>query len=155
MRRTSLYLLSGLVGLVGLVVLLLAGPFFFGQSAKAMVPTGQEDPNRLFKQAPERGTTTAPLGCATWHQILIVYADDRNPTMLRDMIVAEPGVVTVDTFDASLSTPTLELLLQYQEVVVFSEHSWFDATAMGNVLADYQDADGVTVVMGKAFFSGG
>jgi hypothetical protein len=60
-------------------------------------------------------------------------------------------VVSVDLFDASAGTPTLGQLEQYQEVVAFSNNAWSDATAMGNVLADYQDAGGVVVVTTFAF----
>src|SRR5262249_48368882 len=54
-------------------------------------------------------------------------------------------------FDASTSTPTLAQLQAYTEVVAFSNNAWFDATGMGNVLADYQDAGGVVVVTTFAF----
>ena len=52
----------------------------------------------------------------------------------------------MDLFDAFSGTPTLGQLQQYNIVYAFSNNGWFDATAMGNVLADYEDAGGVVVV---------
>ena len=79
--------------------------------------------------------------------MLIAYADIAGqPNELRGQILAEPGVTAVDLFDAFSGTPTLGQLQQYNIVYAFSNNGWFDATAMGNVLADYEDAGGVVVV---------
>ena len=66
--------------------------------------------------------------------------------MLRDSLLAEPGVTAVDLFDAFSGTPPLEQLLEYKIVFAFSNNRWANATAMGDVLADYEDAGGVAVV---------
>ena len=55
-------------------------------------------------------------------------------------ILAESGVTQVDLFDAGAATPTLQQLQQYDIVFTFSNNIWNDAVAMGNVLADYEDA---------------
>ena len=66
--------------------------------------------------------------------------------MLQSQIVAEPGVSQVDLFDAGNNTPTLSQLQQYDVVFCFAGGWWSDAVAMGNALADYEDAGGVVVV---------
>ena len=60
-------------------------------------------------------------------------------------IAAEPGVTTVDYFDAEFATPTLGQLQPYNIVVAFSDSTYSDPTGMGDVLADYADAGGIVV----------
>jgi hypothetical protein len=93
------------------------------------------------------GTPSATPTCMpSSFNVLIVFSDlGTQPVTLHDQIVAEPGVVGVDYFDAQFSTPTLAQLTPYNIVVAFSNSSYGDATAMGNVLADYADAGGVVV----------
>jgi len=80
-------------------------------------------------------------------RVLIAYADSTaEPTMIRNQILAEPRVTVVDLFDADFGTPTLGELVNYNIVFAFSNTAWNDAVAMGNVLADCQDAGGVVVV---------
>jgi hypothetical protein len=94
---------------------------------------------------PTATPTATPGGCQ--FQVLIVYSDIGGlPTMIQNEILAEPDVTTVDLFDAFSGTPTLAQLQQYNIVYAFSNNGWFDAVAMGDVLADYQDAGGVVVV---------
>ena len=84
--------------------------------------------------------------------MLIAYADIAGPPSdIQGQILAEPGVTAVDLFDAFSGTPTLGQLQQYNIVYAFSNNGWADATAMGNVLADYEDAGGVVVVSTFAF----
>ena len=49
-------------------------------------------------------------------------------------------------FDAANGTPTLAQLQAYNEVFAFSNNGWNNATGMGDVLADYEDAGGIVVV---------
>ena len=51
----------------------------------------------------------------------------------------------VSTFDTAALTPTLAELLAFDAVLVYSNHPHADATALGNVLADYADAGGGVV----------
>ncbi|TML11737.1 MAG: hypothetical protein E6G31_11125, partial [Actinobacteria bacterium] len=54
-------------------------------------------------------------------KILIAYSDTGGqPTMLRNALLAEPGVTAVDLFDAFNGTPTLNQLRQYKIVLAFS-----------------------------------
>jgi hypothetical protein len=79
---------------------------------------------------------------------LLIYADGAanalhvatiidNSTVLQDPIVR---------FDGALNTPDLFFLQNYESVLVWTNNDFDDATAMGNVLADYVDAGGGVVV---------
>src|SRR4029453_17051385 len=74
------------------------------------------------------------------------------PTTLQNQILAESGVTQADLFDAASGTPTLQLLQQYNIVVPFSNSAYNDATAMGDVLADYADAGGIVVGLNFNWF---
>jgi N-acetylneuraminic acid mutarotase len=93
-------------------------------------------------------TPTASPSCTPGaFRVLIAYADIAGqPNELRGQILAEPGVTAVDLFDAFSGTPTLAQLQQYNIVFAFSNNGWADPVAMGDVLADYEDAGGVVVV---------
>src|SRR5262245_11465794 len=59
----------------------------------------------------------AITGCVP-HNVLIVYSDvGVPPAALQAQIAAEPGVVSVDLFDAEIATPTLDDLDGYRTVV--------------------------------------
>ncbi len=59
---------------------------------------------------------------------------------------------SIDTFDVSGSTlPTLDDLMAYSSVMVFSDSSFGDASGLGDLLADYVDAGGGAVVTTFAF----
>jgi hypothetical protein len=89
----------------------------------------------------------SPGGGGCTFRVLIVYSDVAGtPNELMGQILAEPDVTAVDLFDAFSGTPTLALLQQYDIVYAFSNNVWFDAVAMGDVLADYEDGGGVVVV---------
>jgi len=82
-------------------------------------------------------------------RILIAYSDyglDFKPDALVRQIGLEQGVTQVDFFAALNDTPLLCLLKRYDIVFAFSDTPWNDPVAMGNVLADYEDAGGIVVV---------
>ena len=96
--------------------------------------------------SPSPTPTASPTCTPSSFNVLIVFSDlGVPPVMLHDQIAAESGVVAVDYFDAQFNTPTLAQLTPYNIVVAFSNSSYADATAMGNVLADYADTGGVVV----------
>lgn len=69
--------------------------------------------------------------------MLIIYADDTGlPAQLQQQIQAESGVTLVDLFDASLGTPTIAQLLQYNIVVPFGYTEFADTDTLGNNLSD-------------------
>jgi hypothetical protein len=79
-------------------------------------------------------------------RILIPYdCAGTPPATLQSQVLAQPGIAGVDVFDANAATPTVDQLRGYDVVVPVSDCSWNDAVAMGNNLADYQDAGGVVV----------
>ncbi|MEO5721921.1 MAG: hypothetical protein ABIR71_10680 [Chthoniobacterales bacterium] len=83
--------------------------------------------------------------CDTY-RVLIVYSESSvAPATLRNQILAEPGVAAVDLFVARTATPTLAQLSSYDVVVAFSNTTYDDAAAMGDVLADYADTGGLVV----------
>src|SRR5438093_5646584 len=95
--------------------------------------------------------TGSPTGCQ--FRVLIAYSDIGGPpTTLQNQILAEPGVIAVDLFDAFSGTPTLGQLTPYNIVVAFSNNTYADAVGMGNVLADYADTGGVVVGLNFDWF---
>ena len=69
----------------------------------------------------------------------------------RDKLVGTGAFDAVDIISVadagdSVGTPTLEQLLEYDAVMTWTNFSYDDSTAMGNVLADYVDAGGGVVV---------
>ena len=94
-------------------------------------------------------TPTPTPGPCQFH-VLIVYADPKPPTQLQSEIQAEPNVVAVDLFDASVGIPTLGQLQQYEIVVPFGDTAFFDSRTLGNNLADYVDGGGIVVQYGFA-----
>ena len=97
--------------------------------------------------------TASPTCTPGSFRVLIAYADKGGPpTTLQSQIMAEPGVIAVDLFDAFSGTPTLGQLQQYNIVVAFSNNPYADAVAMGNVLADYADTGGVVVGLNFDWF---
>ena len=96
---------------------------------------------------PTATATATPGPCQ--FQVLIVYADSEGlPTQLQSEILAEPGVTACDLFDATVGTPTLGQLQQYNIVVPFSNSPFLDADTLGNNLADYVDGGGIVVQHG-------
>src|SRR6266542_2218515 len=99
---------------------------------------------------PTASPTCTPGGS---FQVLIVNSDvGVQPVMLHNQIAAEPGVTAVDYFDAEFATPTLAQLQPYNIVVSFSNSTYADPVAMGDVLADYADAGGIVVAFNFDWF---
>src|SRR6266513_1818466 len=118
-----------------------------GGGTPTPTPTGSPTPTPTATPTP----TPTPGPCT--FRVLIAYSDIGGPpTTLQNQILAEPGVIGVDLFDAFSSTPTLQQLQQYNIVVPFSNNAYFDPTAMGNVLADYADTGGVVVGLNFDWF---
>jgi hypothetical protein len=99
---------------------------------------------------------TASAAFASVGDILIIYADTAGgPTQLQTALLAQPGVTSVVLFDGNAGTPTLAQLTPYETVVPFSNDVFSNATALGDVLADYVDAGGVVVQFGFAHYGPG
>ena len=52
----------------------------------------------------------------------------------------------VDIFDASIVTPTLNQLLEYDSIMVYSDGYFLDGEALGDIVADYSDTGRGVVV---------
>ena len=79
-------------------------------------------------------------------QVLIVYSDSGGqPSPLQSQILAEPGVASVDLFQATTRTPTLAQFQLYDIVVPFSNNPFADPDTLGNNLADYVAGGGIVV----------
>ncbi|MBL0057141.1 MAG: beta-propeller fold lactonase family protein [Chitinophagaceae bacterium] len=88
-------------------------------------------------------------------RILILTAEFVNPVNLRNQLLAMPGVTNVDLYDATVGTPTLSQLQQYNVVVAFSNTNWNNNVAIGDVLADYMDAGGTVAAFNFNWMGGG
>ena len=124
-------------------------PSYFHLDDVRVTPSGGGSPT----PTPTTRTPTptgSPTGCQ--FQVLIAYADIAGPPSdIQSQILAEPGVTGVDLFDAFSGHAHARQLQQYNIVYAFSNNGWYDAAAMGNVLADYEDGGGVVVVSTFAF----
>src|SRR5206468_2538263 len=112
-------------------------------------PTATHTPTGTPTATPTGSPTCTPSS----FRVLIAYSDIGGPpSTLQSQILAEPGVTAVDLFDAFSGTPTLAQLTPYNIVVAFSNNAYNDATAMGNVLADYADTGGIVVGLNFDWF---
>jgi len=71
-----------------------------------------------------------------------------------ELMLYRPGRLpasSVTMLDVSSSTPDLARLQMYESVMVFTDSSYFDPEALGDVLYDYVEGGGGVVVMGKTF----
>lgn len=95
--------------------------------------------------SPTPGPACNPSGN---YRVLIVYAEGvaGSPSMLRAELLAQPGIQSVDLFDAGLSTPSLALLVQYDIVLTYSNFPYTDYAALGDLLSFYQDNGGIVIV---------
>ena len=91
-----------------------------------------------------------PGGVCQFHVLIVGRRNPKPPTQLQSEIEAEPNVVAVDVFDASVGIPTLGQLQQYEIVVAFGDTQFVDADTLGNSLADYVDGGGIVVQHGFA-----
>ena len=89
-----------------------------------------------------------------------IYGAPSSPawnTDVQNKIQATGLFTQVDAFLVTFGqpVPTLQQLLQYDAVFVYSDTGFGDGTALGNVLADYMDAGGGVVMATFAFWSSG
>jgi hypothetical protein len=67
-------------------------------------------------------------------------------TDVQTYLAAFSDLVVIDIVDVRLSTPSLPTLLNYDAVLVWSDSPYFNAAALGDVLADYVDLGGGVVL---------
>jgi hypothetical protein len=85
--------------------------------------------------------------------VLYAPSDADNPGY-RAAIAGFTGGV-VDYFNANAATPALAFLLNYDVVYTWTNGTYFDRVAMGNVLADYVDAGGKVLLAGFCTYTSG
>jgi hypothetical protein len=97
--------------------------------------------------------TVNGLPCACFGgRVLIPYGDTvAPPTQLQTALQAEPGIVSVDLFNANTGTPTLAQLHQYDLVAPLAFSSFMNPATLGNNLADYVDGGGIVVQLGLTY----
>lgn len=96
----------------------------------------------------------APTSSTGAEHILLVYADSIWTGALRTQLLAQPGVLTVDTFDAVAGTPTLAQLQLYDIVYAYSNSPYAAGATLGDRLADYEDGGGVVIAGFGSFYGG-
>ena len=85
-------------------------------------------------------------------RVLIPYGDTgAAPTQLQTALQAQPGIVSVDLFNANTGTPTLGQLHQYDLVAPLAFGAFMNPATLGNNLADYVDGGGVVVQLGLTY----
>jgi len=86
--------------------------------------------------------------CGEWVPVGMLYAPtEEDSPEFRAAVSAHTGS-PCDYYDPRLATPTLEFLQDYACVMTWGNYAYFDAVAMGDVLADYVDAGG-KVILGQ------
>ncbi len=92
--------------------------------------------------------SAVPAVRADLPSVLIVAADSDPPTA---ELMATGRFSTVNYFDARSATPSLPTLSSYDAVLAYTNSSPYDATALGDVLADYVDSGGRVNVLTYSF----
>jgi hypothetical protein len=118
-------------------------------------PTGNQYQITMFNTFPDASHADDTLYRTTEAvdqiQVLIAYADGQPDSLivgLRDL------GDSVATLYASSATPTLDELRPYDGVVTFSNSTYQNPVAMGDVLADFADLGRAVVIGTFAFTSG-
>jgi hypothetical protein len=86
---------------------------------------------------------------------VLMLSTGGDPANLRTGLTAYSEINTADYLDADQVVPTLADLAAYDVVVTMSNDIWPDATATGDVLADYVDAGGRVIQSWESFATGG
>jgi len=126
-------------------IVLLAGNYGSGKLIFNTHNFGVFSPDRGSNQYLSRLLDWTGSGAKT--SVLIVAADYIDSiNNVAAMLQGNPDLELVDIFDAQLGTPSLAELQQYDVVLTWSDYTYYDAVALGNVLADYVDRDGKVIV---------
>lgn len=73
---------------------------------------------------------------------------------LRDQILGQSGVATVQLLDGAVATASVPQLSSYDVVVAMGDCSWLAPVATGDNLAEFQDGGGVIVAAGADWRAG-
>ena len=75
----------------------------------------------------------------------ILYGPSEGDDAYFRSLIADLTGGVVDYFDARYATPSLDLLMEYDCVLVWANYAFYDNVGYGDVLADYVDAGGRVV----------
>ncbi len=92
-------------------------------------------------------------GSAHATQYLMAQSESDNAAF-RTSLSALLGGATVDYFDTRSATPTLAQLQAYNGVFTWTNYSYADEVAFGNILADYVDTNGRVVLGAFTTYAG-
>ncbi len=88
-------------------------------------------------------------------EVVILCADYTNDWYeARDMLLEDPNVLGVDFIDVRESTPELTDLMPYNVALVWSNYTFANTNALGDVLADFADLGGGVVTCEFAHYGG-
>lgn len=116
------------------------------------IPTAT--PTATVSPSTTPGATPTPAPGQCQYRVLIAYSDYRGthqPTQMRDEIRADPDVAAIDLFDATVATPTLAKLQQYDIVMLSNNGGFYNPATLGDNVAAYVDGGGVVVECGFSF----
>ena len=130
-----------------------------GSLTAAEKTTGEEEsPYRLtistsdvFDYTPSDGDSDGTI-LVPQVSVLVIAAD--GASMYVNELASFDDITTVDYYDARNGTPSLDQLLEYEAVVVWSNYHFSDPVALGDVLADYADNGGGVVLHQFSFGTG-
>ncbi len=100
----------------------------------------------VFSIAPHQAAAAGPCKVGIYGANTLDRLEDVQSKLEGTGLFTQVGVHDVRSY-----TPTLAELQQYSAVLVFSNYTFSDNVALGDVLADYADAGGGVVVATFAF----
>ena len=84
--------------------------------------------------------------------VMLIHSDI-TPHPYRDDLAGQDDIGFVHYYKAGDATPTLDLLTNYEAVVVWSQEQFANSDGLGNVLADYLENGGGIVLHQSCFSS--
>jgi len=85
---------------------------------------------------------------------ILLLTSGGYPWEIQSLIRSYPNISIVDVYDARLSTPTLNELLEYHSVIVMNNLTFNNPISIGDVLADFVDLGGGLILTNATFVSG-
>jgi hypothetical protein len=139
-----------------LMIVLLAAALLFWVGGYVLA--GDKAATAGFEGNTTQHSMTAPFTSGATLQslrVLVALADhEGEENEVRDSLLASGIAEVVDRYDCRYGTPTLAELEDYDCVITWDNNLYHDATALGDVLADYVDGGGAVIGCEFAFFDG-
>jgi hypothetical protein len=113
-------------------------------------------------QVSAAGLNVSYVGTGTAGKILLMYGELPIYSWWNDLqtkLLTFPDFTTVDTLNVNTQTPSLNTLLNYSAIMVWTDYNYTypfnNPGALGDVLASYIDAGGAVVLGDYAMYSSG